>query len=47
MFLVHHGGRVDMIINFSTVVKISVGELFLLPDFEIFIEKGVEVKFVR
>ena len=47
MLLVHHGGGVYVVVNLSTVIKVSMWKFFLLADFEVFVQQGVKMELVR
>ena len=45
--MVHHGGGVYVVVNLSTVIKVSMWKFFLLADFEVFVQQGVKMELVR
>ena len=47
MFLIHHRGRVNMVVDLSAVVEITMGQLLDFFDFERLVEQVMEIVFVR
>lgn len=47
MFLIHHRSRVNMVVNLSAVVEVTMGQLLDFFDFKRLVEQVMEIVFVR